>query len=378
LKILYSIGTKFGGTGIGRVAAKSLTDIAQKHELSIAAADFEGAVPAKSRTVKIKRPVRWPLTEKKQYRLKRAIAFDSAVLKFLDAKIDLFCSWNGHCLDGLKKAKSLGITTIVVRASSHMLTQMELLKEEYDKHGLTRQIELQEMIDRSVEEYGHADYIQVPSEFVKRSFLDRGFSEDRLIEVPFGVDSSVFKPADISDSEFRLLFVGRIGLRKGVQYLLEAWKRLSLPGAELLLIGNVEPGFEKILQPYRDLPGLALTGFVKDPVEQFARSSLFVFPSIEEGSALVTYEAMASSLPVLTTFNSGSLVRDGIDGFIVPIRDVDALCEKIETLYKDRKLAGEMGRSAREFIAQYTWERHSRTLAGYFGGIEEKRSNARA
>ena len=60
----------------------------------------------------------------------------------------------------------------------------------------------------------------------------------------------------------------------------------------------------------------------------FRQADIFVFPSLHEGSALCTYEALACGLPVITTANSGSVVRHGIDGFIVPIRDVEALTEK--------------------------------------------------
>ena len=377
LKVLYSIGTKFGGTGIGRIAAKSLARIAGEHNLHIAAPNFEGTAPGQAAIERVKQPLRWPLTGKKQHRLKRAVAFDAAVSKLIDSNLDLFNSWNGHCLQGLKDARSLGVTTIVVRASSHMLTQMEILAQEFDRYGVNGEVELPEMIDRCVEEYDLADYVQVPSEFVRESFLDRGFAEEKLILIPFGVDSAMFRPASHSERTFRLLFVGRIGLRKGVHYLLEAWKRLSLSDAEMLLIGNVEPGFEKILRQYRDLPGLTVPGFVKDPVELFASSSVFVFPSIEEGSAQVTYEAMASGLPLVTTFNSGSLARDGIDGFIIPIRDVDAICEKVEKLYNDRDLVRQMGRSGRELISEYTWERHSRALADHYREIQEARSGAR-
>jgi glycosyltransferase involved in cell wall biosynthesis len=416
LKVLYSIGTKFGGTGIGRIAAKSLAQIAGadsvrrqdkdstrtsktmqggkekahiaspgsgEHSLRIAAPSFEGPAPGRAAIERVKRPLRWPLTGKKQHRLKRAIAFDAAVCKMIGSDLDLFNSWNGHCLQGLKQARSLGVTTIVVRASSHMLTQMEILAWEFDRYGTNGEVELPEMIDRCVQEYDLADYVQVPSEFVRKSFLDRGFAGEKLILIPFGVDSAMFRPAggdtirNRVPRTFRLLFVGRIGLRKGIHYLLEAWKKLSLPNAELLLIGNVEPGFEKILRQYRNLPGLTIPGFVKDPVKLFASSSVFVFPSLEEGSAMVTYEAMASGLPLVTTFNSGSLARDGVDGYIIPIRDVDAICEKVEKLYRDRDLARQMGHSGRELISEYTWERHSRELAEHYGKIEEIRRRSR-
>ncbi len=70
-------------------------------------------------------------------------------------------------------------------------------------------------------------------------------------------------------------------------------------------------------------------GFLKNPETVYKKASIFVFPSLEEGGAKVTYEAMASGLPLIATENSGSVMRDGIDGFLVPIRDSRALGEKI-------------------------------------------------
>lgn len=379
MNVLYSFGARFGGTGIGRIAARSLARVGKEHDLRIAAAGFaEGTPPENASVTRVKPPVRWPLVGKKQYRLKRAGAFDAAVSELVGSGVDVFHSWNGYCLQCLKKARELGVTTIVTRASSHMRTQMEILEEEFRKHGIEREVELPEMIERCVEEYEVADYVEVPSEFVLRSFLDRGFPREKLIYAPFGVESDSSVQTGRSSEVFRLLFVGRIGLRKGTHYLLEAWKKLGLPNAELVLAGNVEPGFEKILQQYRSLEGVVLPGFVKGPFATYAGSSAFAFPSLEEGSALVTYEAMSAGLPVVTTFNSGSLVRDGLDGFIVPIRDAEAICEKVTRLYENRDLAREMGSSGRELIGEYTWERYSRTLAEHYRDIGETRSGARS
>ena len=378
MNILYSIGTKFGGTGIGRIAARSLTQAALEHKLHVAAADFEGPPLEGATTTRVRPPVRLPLVGKKQYRLKRAVAFDAAVAELVTDGMDVFHSWNGYCLKSLKRARELGIATILVRASSHMLTQMEILEGEFKKYSIEREVELTAMIDRCVEEYELADYVQVPSEFVRKSFVDRGFPPEKLILAPFGVDCAKFKPAGRRDGTFRLVFVGRIGLRKGVHYLLDAWKRMALPEAELVLAGNVEPGFERILREYRGLPGLVVRGFVKGPMDLYAASDAFIFPSLEEGSALVTYEAMSAGLAVVTTFNSGSLVRDGVDGFIVPIRDARAICESVVKLHEDRGLAAEMGASGRKRIAEYTWERYSRELAGCYAKIEETRRGSGA
>jgi glycosyltransferase involved in cell wall biosynthesis len=93
-----------------------------------------------------------------------------------------------------------------------------------------------------------------------------------------------------------------------------------------------------------------------------ARANVFAFPSLDEGSALVTYEAMAAGLPVITTPNAGSLVRDSLDGYIIPIRDSEALTERLEFFYQYPEQAQQMGESGRERIKEFTWERYGEEL----------------
>jgi glycosyltransferase involved in cell wall biosynthesis len=95
----------------------------------------------------------------------------------------------------------------------------------------------------------------------------------------------------------------------------------------------------------------------------FQQADVFVYPSLHEGSALAIYEALASGLPVITTPNSGSVVRDGLDGFVVPIRDVEALKEKIVALCENGDMRKEIECNARRRSEQFTWEAYRRRLA---------------
>ena len=97
-------------------------------------------------------------------------------------------------------------------------------------------------------------------------------------------------------------------------------------------VGRALPEIKEVLKTYAELPGVRIVGFSGAPATAYQQADIFVLPSIEEGSALVTYEAMACGLPVVTTPNAGSVVRDGVEGFIVSIRDPDALAERIESV----------------------------------------------
>ena len=95
------------------------------------------------------------------------------------------------------------------------------------------------VVERELTEYQEADFIAIPSQFVKETFLQQGIPEERLIQVPFGVDLTHFYPVPKEDNTFRIIHCGNISIRKGVHYLLQAFAELNLPGAELWLIGSM-------------------------------------------------------------------------------------------------------------------------------------------
>ena len=101
-------------------------------------------------------------------------------------------------------------------------------------------------------------------------------------------------------------------------------------------------------------------------IDEFLRADVFVLPTLCEGFALAHLEAMACGVPVVTTPNCGSVVRDGVDGFIVPIRDAEALAEKIELLVTDRELRTRLGHNARERAREFTWDRYGQRLFAAF------------
>jgi glycosyltransferase involved in cell wall biosynthesis len=96
--------------------------------------------------------------------------------------------------------------------------------------------------------------------------------------------------------------------------------------------------------------------------EEFRHADVFALPTLSDSFALVHLEALASGVPVITTPNCGSVVRNGVDGFIVPIRDAEALADRIEEIVTDRRLRNRMSQSAREKARQFTWARYGERL----------------
>ena len=286
------------------------------------------------------------------------------------SECDIFHVWNNYGLFSLRKAKRLGATVIVERGSTHPLTQQRLLQEEYARWGVRFPATNRRLLEKQLQELAEADYIYIPSAFVRRSMIEEGIPAKKLIEIPFGANLSLFQPAPRQDDLFRILFVGTVSLRKGIPYLLEAMHKLNLARIELLLVGHISEDAKSVLAKYSDLFRAIGPVSHEELPAHYARGSIFVLPSIEEGSALVTYEAMASGLPLIVTTNTGSVARDGVDGFVIPIRDADALAEKIQFFYENEEARRTMGAAAREYVQQFTWERYGEQVMAAYRRME--------
>lgn len=289
---------------------------------------------------------------------------------------DIFVGWAGFCLRSLREARRRGAVILVERGSSHMLFQQEIMREEYERCGVAGPLAHPGIIERELREYDEADYIVVPSLFARRTFLERGVAGEKLFHNPFGVDLDQFRPGKKEDDIFRVVFAGGIGLRKGVHYLLRAFAEVKLPRSELLLIGPVQEEIKPFFRRYEGTftwigprPQGMLSG-------DFSSGSVFVLPSIEDGFGLVLIQAAACGLPLVASTNTGGedLIEEGKQGFIIPIRDVEALKEKLLYLYRRPEECREMGRSAETRVRSgFTWDDYGRrTLENYRRILKER------
>jgi glycosyltransferase involved in cell wall biosynthesis len=285
--------------------------------------------------------------------------FDRQAARHLNHDCDIFAGLSGCSLYALRRARRLGAKTVLERGSSHMLHQRKILTEEYSRLGLSTEVVHPKVVERELTEYREADFIAIPSQFVKDTFLQQGVPEEKLIHVPFGVDLTHFYPAPKADNTFRIIHCGNISIRKGVHYLLQAFAELNLPGAELWLIGSMTEEIQPFLRRWGS-PAVSHQGpFPERELHKYySQGSVFCLASIEEGLAMVQAQAMACGLPVICTTNTGGadIVRDGRDGFVLPIRDVDAIKGKILYFYENPEACTAMGESARLRVqAGFSW-----------------------
>jgi glycosyltransferase involved in cell wall biosynthesis len=277
-----------------------------------------------------------------------------------------------HCFDGssmrtLAKAKSKGFVTVYESTIPPMLVNM--LIEERRRLGLRISqgwyAQSQRWEEHLSEECLLADYCLVQSWANVDALMKIGIPASKIILLSLGVDTERFYPpvAPRSVSPFRVLFVGQIALRKGLQYLLEAWKQLNIPDAELVLAGyvNKDDGGIELLASYQGY--YKWLGFVLEELPQVYQSAdVFVLPSLSEGASMATIEALSSGLPCITTKNVGCVLRDGMEGFVVPIGDIGSLKHRIRQLYDDPELRQRMGGVARARAERLTWQEYGRRL----------------
>jgi glycosyltransferase involved in cell wall biosynthesis len=230
-----------------------------------------------------------------------------------------------------------------------------------------------------------SDVIVAPSLFVKKTLEMAGFFDKKIEIVPFGADIiKNFNEEDIKErnnnqetitkvitnnqetitKKTRFIFSGAVNYRKGINFLLKAWNEADLEGAELLICGRVYKTIKQEIKKYKN-NNVKFLGFV-NVKEYLKKSHVFVFPTLLEGSAKSVYEAMSCGLPVITTENAGSIVKDGEDGFIINIGDVEALREKISYFYNNHNKIEEMGISAFQKVKQYTWENYGKNVVNLY------------
>jgi glycosyltransferase involved in cell wall biosynthesis len=207
-----------------------------------------------------------------------------------------------------------------------------------------------------------SDRLLCPSEFVRDDLVENfGIDPARTWIMPYAVEPRWLE-LQTESQPGRVLFAGTAELRKGIQYLGPAAELLHARSADYEV--RVAGGVSARIRGQERTQRLAFLGRVPRArmSEEFARADVFVLPSLAEGSAGVVYEALGAGLPVVTTKASGSVVRDGLEGFIVPERDPDALAEAIDRIVSDRELRARMSRAARVRARAFAWDRFGERL----------------
>ena len=246
----------------------------------------------------------------------------------------------------LNKRKTI---CVLEEVNSHIDLCHQLMKEEFEKLSLGKyNFRFPDHNSRLIA-YNEADYILVPSEFERQSFLKKGFSASKIIKMNYGFDnSSKYLPElNNENNSFKVLYVGQLHFRKGLRYAIEAFKKIQHPNKSFVIVGNTTyvTGLENLAIP----DNVIFTGPLKGEnlVKQYKEADVFVLPSIEDGFGLVAGEALSYGLPVIVSSNCGAcdVIIDGYNGYIVPPFNSDLIFEKFQNLADDRELLNQLSRN---------------------------------
>lgn len=288
--------------------------------------------------------------------------FDQQVTSML-GPCRVFQGVTGQCLSSLGKARSLGARTLLDVVTVHVDDGNPRVIEESLRMGFRARVNRRQL-KRQRQEYAAADIIRTMSSHARRTFLDRGFTGDRVFALNPFLDTREFPMATFEDATFRICFVGRLVVGKGFQHVIEACAASELKEAELVLWGGTG---ERPVSQYLKSQLAMNPRIIQRPVpirsvglgEVFGRASVFVHPSLADGFGYSVAEALACGLPVIVTSTTGAAdwVEEGVNGFVVEPGDVRALRERVVWCLRNPAKLRDMGRAARQTVERYSLER---------------------
>ncbi len=220
------------------------------------------------------------------------------------------------------------------------------------------------------------DYIFCHSNWIQKSLIANGKSIDQIRVIPKGVDTNFWQVGNRLHKSFRIGFAGQLQIIKGIQYLFEAWTQLKSPGelwicgpkVEYVVDGKRVWSCGKIFESYLSS---SYKGWFRKRTELlnfYSNLDVFIAPSLEDGWNMTAVEAMSCSLPVITTSTTGmaQIIEDGVNGFIIPPKDVDAIKEKVSWCVQNRDQLKFMGINARNTVLRYDIATYKHNLVEAF------------
>ncbi len=281
--------------------------------------------------------------------------------------------WAG--LEIMSRAKELGLHCIMEQTAADQAYDEQLLADERKlwpdwESAVVTESDYRSMADRERQERTLADLIVCGSEYVRNSLAAVGEDVTRCSVVPYGFTSEATPPSrQPRQDTLKVLFAGTLCLRKGVQYLVKVASDTELTGAmQFRAVGPslISREAESQVRAVIDWRGAVPRSEMRSHYEW---ADVLVLPTISEGSANVCYESLHAGLPVITTPNAGSVVRDGIEGFVIPIRNSEQLKERLLQLSQQPDLREAMGKAATERAKEFTWDKYATRLLDAIRGM---------
>ena len=369
IRVLYSFPHKLGSGRICYTAWEQVRGIAKAGtEVTVFPGVLHRAIPERVKVMPTlaRGPIRIPY---KLVGMVRACEIHDAIvarrLGRMAKKIDIVHAWPVGSLRTLETAKKLGIPTVLERPNANTRFAYEVVRDECERIGVPlpkgHEHEYNEEILKIEEaEYAAASKLLCPSEFVVKTFVDKGFSRDKLLRHIYGYDQNRFYPNSTENGAshgLRVIFVGVCAVRKGLHFALEAWLNSGAQNkGQFLIAGGFIPAYEEKLKSMLSHPSVRALGHREDIPELMRNSDIMILPSIEEGFGLVCTEALGSGSVPLVSDACTDLCRHMENSLIHSVGDVPTLTEQLKMLDQDRNLLHKLRSGALASAPSCTWD----------------------
>ena len=294
--------------------------------------------------------------------------FCKKVVRYGISAADTIYVYNGAGVELLQYTKSAGLTGIQEQTIAPYSFVEPLLSEERIlwpswEDSLVKEDDWKPLADREEEEWSLADTVICGSQFVVDGIQKKIGTQTKCVVVPYGIDLPRQCAARTArgDRPLRVLFLGTVELRKGIQYLMLAARSLQGEAIQFRAVGpiRVNASARAHLSDVMNLVGSVPRSQLMEHLEW---ADVLVLPTLAEGSAIAVYEALAAGLPVITTQHAGSVIGNGIEGFIVPIRDSTEIVERLRMLIDCPQLIENMSAAAIRLASEFTLSRYGDRL----------------
>jgi alpha-maltose-1-phosphate synthase len=300
-----------------------------------------------------------------------------AVFSDLDRKVaarvrqlsdcSLVYAYEDGALETFRAAQDKNISRVYDLPIGYWKVARQIYAEEREREPdwavtLTGARDSDEKLARKDEELKLANRVVVASSFTKETLRAANLAVDVQV-VPYGAPPSISSNVEAPSGPLRVLFVGSLGQRKGLSYLLRAIELLGAKVSLTLLGRKAAEGcapLEEAVRKHRWIPSLPHPELLR----VMQQHDVLVLPSLFEGFGLVILEAMAQRLPVIATPHTAGpdVISEGVDGFIVPIRSAEAIAAGLDQLASNAKLLQEMKQAAEEKAKTQRWENYRESL----------------
>ena len=333
---------------------------------------YRDAIPKWSKSLVYK-----ALPDKVILKMAESIYFNS-----LSKDVDFAYLWPGISLSTYQSIKKRGLKIIFEGVNSPAGNIKKILDAEYTRlklpaaHGITQQY-----IDDELERIALADYVYSCNPMMRSYFENIGVPKDNILDTSFGLSASAILDTTSLKPQNQLglptfIFVGSIGVRKGAHLLLDYWVKSKL-NAKLKLVGSIEEALKPLVNQYLADSRIEHIPFTSDLANIYKSADVFILPSLEEGSPLVTYLALGAGLPVIASpMGGGNIIADGLDGFLIEPHDENKWVECMRLLTEDAGLRQKLSHQSKHKALSYTWDVVGADRLNSLVKAEAKKANA--